>query len=208
MITVIRKTTDRTGRFLGQALLWRGGDRQHAPVVWGLVAGAVWLAAGLPGNPAWPEIVLAGLYLLAVLAAVCAIDAHYGIIPDSLVAALALGGVLQGSMEGLQGLLERSLEAVVVLAGAVLFRASYRWIRGFDGLGFGDVKFLAAAALWVGISGMPALLLVAVLSALVSLLILRAEGHDLDGKQAISFGPHLAAALWLVWIAGPLQIGF
>jgi leader peptidase (prepilin peptidase) / N-methyltransferase len=205
MINVIRKTTDRTGRFLGQALLWRGDNRQHAPVVWALIAGAVWLAAGLPGNPAWPETLLAGVYLLAVLAAVCAIDARYGIIPDSLVAALALGGVFQGSLDGLQGLLERGIEAVVVLAGAVLFRASYRWIRGFDGLGFGDVKFLAAAALWVGISGMPGLLLVAVLSAVISLLILRAEGHDLDGKQAISFGPHLAVGLWIV---GTLQIGF
>ncbi len=207
MITVIRKTTDRTGRFLGQALLWRGDDRQHAPVVWGLVAGAVWLAAGLPGNPAWPAIVLAGLYLLAVLAAICAIDARYGIIPDSLVVALALGGAFQGSLDGLQGLLERGIEAVVVLAGATLFRASYRWIRGFDGLGFGDVKFLAAAALWAGISGMAGLLLGAVLSAVVSLLILRAEGHDLDGKQAISFGPHLAVGLWLTWVAGPLEFG-
>jgi leader peptidase (prepilin peptidase)/N-methyltransferase len=207
MIGVVRKTIDRTGRFLGQALVWREGDRQHAPVAWGLVAGLIWLAVGLPGNPAWPEIVLAGLYLLAILAAVCAIDARYGIIPDSLVAALALGGVFQGALDGLQGLLERGLEAVLVLAAATLFRASYRWIRGFDGLGFGDVKFLAAAALWVGISGMPGLLLVAVLSAVVSLLILRAEGQDLDGKQAISFGPHLAVGLWLIWIAGPLQIG-
>jgi leader peptidase (prepilin peptidase) / N-methyltransferase len=205
MISVLRKTTGRTGRFLGQALVCRGDDRQHAQVAWGLVAGVVWLATDLPGNPAWPVIVPAGLYLLLILAAVCAIDARYGIIPDSLVTALFLGGVFQDSLDGLQGLLERGLEAVVVLAGAALFRASYRWIRGFDGLGFGDVKFLAAAALWVGISGIPGLLLVAVLSAVVSLLILRVEGHDLHGKQAISFGPHLAVGLWLIWVVGQTE---
>jgi leader peptidase (prepilin peptidase) / N-methyltransferase len=91
------------------------------------------------------------------------------------------------------------------MAMAALFRASYRRIRGFDGLGFGDVKLVAAAALWIGIQGMPVLLLVAVLSAL---LILRAQGHDLHGQQAISFGPHLAPGLWLTWVFGSLWLGF
>jgi leader peptidase (prepilin peptidase)/N-methyltransferase len=43
------------------------------------------------------------------------------------------------------------------MAMAALFRASYRRIREFDGLGFGDVKFVAAAALWIGIQGIPVL---------------------------------------------------
>jgi leader peptidase (prepilin peptidase)/N-methyltransferase len=208
MIGAIRKTTGRTSRFLGQALGWRQSDREHAAVVWGLVAGAVWLAVGLPSSPVWPEAVIAGLYLLTVLAAVCAIDARYGIIPDSLTLALILGGLFEAFLGGLEGLLERGIEAAVVFAAAMLFRGSYRRIRGFDGLGLGDVKFVTAATLWVGISCIPAVLLTAVLSALVSLLILRAEGHELDGKQAISFGPHLAVGLWLVWVAGPLEIGF
>jgi leader peptidase (prepilin peptidase)/N-methyltransferase len=145
---------------------------------------------------------------VTTLSAICAIDARYGIIPDSLVAALAAGGLAQAYFDGQAGLLERGFEVVVVLAGAALFRASYRWIRGFDGLGFGDVKFVTAAALWIGIQGVPVLLLMAVLSALVSLLIMRAEGHDLHGQQAISFGPHLAVGLWLTWVAGSLQFGF
>jgi leader peptidase (prepilin peptidase)/N-methyltransferase len=90
----------------------------------------------------------------------------------------------------------------VVFAAAALFRASYRWIKGFDGLGFGDVKFVAAGTLWIGLEGIPGLLLIAVVSALASLLILRSEGHDLDGKQAISFGPHLAVSLWWIWVLG------
>jgi leader peptidase (prepilin peptidase)/N-methyltransferase len=48
--------------------------------------------------------------------------------------------------------------------------------------------------------------LIAVVSAPVSLLILIAQGHDLHGKQAISFGPHLAAGLWWVWVLGPQPI--
>jgi leader peptidase (prepilin peptidase)/N-methyltransferase len=207
MILVLRKTTGRTGRFLRRALAWRAPDRAHAVVAWGLVAGAVWFAVGLPGDPGWPEAALAGLYLVIVLAAICAIDARYGIIPDSLTAALAAGGLLQTYLAGQTGLLERGFEAITVLAAAALFRASYRWIRGFDGLGFGDVKFAAAAALWIGIPSVPAMLLVAVLSAAISLLIMRAEGHDLHGQQAVSFGPHLAVGLWLTWVAGPLPFG-
>ena len=206
MIGTLHKTSGRTGRFLGRALAWRAPDRAHAAVAWGLVAGAVWLVFGLPADPVWPEVALAGLYLVTLLAAVCAIDARYGIIPDSLVAALAAGGLLQSWLGGQAGPLERAFEAVGVLVAAALFRASYRWIRGFDGLGFGDVKFVTAATLWIGIQGVPFLLLMAVLSAVISLLILRAEGHDLHGRQAISFGPHLAVGLWLTWVAGPFGI--
>jgi leader peptidase (prepilin peptidase) / N-methyltransferase len=208
MIRVLRKTSERTGRFLADALAWRAPDRQHAGVAWSLIAGAVWLVVSLAGAAAWAELALAGLYLMAVLAAVCAIDARYGIIPNSLVAALAMGGLLQTYLTGDAELMQRCFEAIVVFAVAALFRSAYRWLRGQHGLGFGDVKFVAAAVLWVGIEGFPALLLIAVLSALASLAILKAEGYDLDGKQAISFGPHLAVGLWLTWIGGPLQFGF
>ena len=208
MIRALRKTGDRTGRFLGAALAWRASDRQHAVVAWGLVAGAAWLATNLAGDPAWAGPVVAGLYLMTLLAAVCAIDARYGIIPNSLVVALVVGGALQTYLIGPPGVAERGSEAIVVFGAASLFRAAYRWMRGYDGLGFGDVKFVSAGVLWIGIEGIPGLLLVAVVSALASLLILRIQGHDLHGKQAISFGPHLAVGLWLIWIAGPLQFGF
>lgn len=207
MIHMLRKTTGRTSQFLGDALACRAPDRHHVVVAWGLIAGTAWLMGSLAGAPAWLALTLAGVCLVAVLAAVCAIDARYGIIPDSLVAALAVGGLLQTYIAEQAGLLERGFEAVVVFVAVALFRASYRRIKGFDGLGFGDVKFVTAAALWIGIQGVPALMLTAVLSAVASLLIMRAEGYVLDGQQAISFGPHLALGLWLAWIAGPLVFG-
>ena len=90
-----------------------------------------------------------------------------------------------------------------VFVASSLFRAAYRWLRGINGLGFGDVKFVAAGVLWIGIEGIPGLLLIAVASALISLLILKSEGHDLHGQQAIPFGPHLAVGLWWIWFLGP-----
>jgi leader peptidase (prepilin peptidase) / N-methyltransferase len=208
MIRALRRTSGRTGQFLGGALAWRAPDRQHALVAWSLMAGAAWFTVCLAGDPAWPGLMMAGLYLMAVLVAVCAIDARYGIIPNSLVVALAAGGLLQTLMAGQGDLLQRGFEATLFFIAACLFRNAYRWLRGHDGLGFGDVKFATVGVLWIGIEGIPGLLLVAVFSALASLVILRAEGHDLNGKQAISFGPHLAVGLWVSWIAGPLQFAF
>ena len=204
MMRALRKTGHRTGRFFGDALAWRSAEaRPYVGVAWGLIAGAVWFAAGIAGNPGWALPAIAGGYLVVLLAAVCAIDGRFGIIPDSLVLALAAGGALQAWLWGAGDLWWRGLEAAMVFAAASLLRAGYRWLQGHDGLGFGDVKFVAAGTLWVGAEGIPALLLIAVASALVSLLILRAQGHELDGKQAISFGPHLAIGLWWVWVASP-----
>lgn len=206
MIGVLRKTGHRTGRFLAEALAGRAPGRPHVLVAWSLIAGALWFAVGLAGDPAWPLLGLASCYLVVLLAAVCAIDARYGIIPDSLVLALVVGGALYAFLWGLSDLWWRGLEAALIFAAVSLFRALYRWLRGHDGLGFGDVKFVAAGTLWVGADGIPVVLLIAVVSALVSLLILRAQGQRLHGKHAISFGPHLAIGVWWVWVLGPQPI--
>lgn len=201
MIRALRKTGQRTGRFLSEALMWRASERQYAALAWGLVAGAVWIAIGPARDFGGALVILAGGYLLVVLAAISAIDARFGIIPNSLVAGLAAGGFIQAYIFGAD-LWWRGFEVALVFAAVVLFRACYRWLRGQDGLGLGDVKFLAAAVLWTGIEGIPGLLLIAVASALISLLILRAQGHELHARQAISFGPHLALGLWWMWVLG------
>jgi leader peptidase (prepilin peptidase)/N-methyltransferase len=202
MIRALRKTTGRTGRFLGASLIGRSPDRQYVIVAWGLVAGAIWLAGGLHGSAESAWVLALGLYLIVILAAVSAIDAWYGVIPDSLVAALAGGGVIQTLLLTEAGLLQRGIEAALVLIGGYLFRGLYSALRGQEGLGQGDLKFAAAGTFWIGLEGVPELLLVAVISALASLLILRAQGHDLHGKLAISFGPHLVLGLWLIWVLG------
>jgi leader peptidase (prepilin peptidase)/N-methyltransferase len=206
MIRALGKTAGRTRSFLGGALGWRVPQRQYAPVAWGLIAGWIWLLAELRGEPAWPEILLATLYLCGILAAVCAIDARYGIIPDSLVIALAIGGLVEIVVTGPPDeWLQRVIGAGLFFVAAWLFRAGYHRVRGFHGLGFGDVKFASAGVLWIGIEATPWLLILAVLSALISLLIIRVEGNSLHRTQAISFGPHLAISLWLSWIIDLVQ---
>ena len=59
----------------------------------------------------------------------------------------------------------------------------------------GDVKFLAAAGIWVGVAGIPMLLLVAALTALACAGLMQLAGRQLNAQTSISFGPFLATGL-------------
>jgi leader peptidase (prepilin peptidase) / N-methyltransferase len=205
MIQIFSKTRARSYLFLRYALAWRAPERQYALVAWCLIGGALWLLANLAIDLRHPFNLFEGLYLLAILTAVCAIDARYGIIPNSLVIGLAVGGLFQICLSGRSDLLDRVFDAALVFAMGYVFRMTYRWARGHDGLGLGDVKLSAAGVLWIDIADLPTLLLIAVFSAFLSLLVLKAEGCNLSGKLAISFGPHLAIGLWLIWVLAPTQ---
>src|SRR5258708_22338721 len=155
MLSALRRTISRSGHFLGSALAWRSPEGQYLPIVLAMIAGWIGLLASLRGDPSGFELACAAVYLSSVLVAVCAVDARYGIIPDSMVAALAVGGLVQTILASqtapFPDLLQRIAEASIFLAVACAFRSLYRLIRGHHGLGFGDVKFATAGMLWVGI---------------------------------------------------------
>lgn len=208
MMFQLQKTSARTGRFLIDALTWRASGRQNGIVAWSLIGGLVWLVANAFADPDWPRTLGMGLYLLLVLAAICAIDARFGIIPDSLNLALAVGGIVEHALFNEFEQFGGGVEAVAVLLAGVAFQAGYRKLRGYDGLGFGDVKFIAASTFWIGLAGLPQAILIAVGSALVALFVLKAERCEIGGRRAIPFGPHLAVGAWLTWTIGPLQLPY
>lgn len=207
MKKALRKMAVRSANYLKCAISWHSDDGQFAPSVWLLIAGAIYLLVSFAHNVAEPTSAFAGICLLATLILVCAIDARFGIIPDSFVFVIAVGGLIFASCSGTALWEERLVESILALTIFEAFRRSYRRFRGFDGLGFGDVKLLAAGTLWVGLTGIPSVLLVAVASALGGLLILKAQGATFTGKHAIPFGPHLAAGLWYSWLVGSFQSG-
>lgn len=199
MNCALRKTARRIGRFLADGLTFRRARRHDAFVAWSLVGGSIWLVAGLVFGAIEPEALCFGLYLLAVLMAVCAIDARLGIIPDSLNLALAAGGVAEYAFEHGAAVYIGILEAAVVFVAVAAFRSAFRWLRGYDGFGFGDVKFVGAASLWIGSAALPGAVLIAVGSALLAILLSGAERYEVGGRPAIPFGPHLATGIWLTW---------
>jgi leader peptidase (prepilin peptidase)/N-methyltransferase len=135
--------------------------------------------------------------LLCLLSIVLAwIDIRHGIIPDwlnltiaglGLSKALIVGGLMVG--------LEAACEGAAIGATFWLLRRLYFAFRKIQGLGLGDVKFLTAAGIWVGVAGLPILLLVAATTALACAGIMRWAGRPLTGQTSISFGPFLAIGL-------------
>jgi leader peptidase (prepilin peptidase)/N-methyltransferase len=151
-------------------------------------------------------IAIVFLALLCVLSAALAwIDLRYGIIPDWLNLAIAGLGLAKAVMTGgpLSGL-EAAGEGAAIGAIFWLLRRLYFALRNLQGLGLGDVKLLAAAGTWVGVAGLPILLLVAASTALASAGIMQLSGRQLTRQTSLPFGPFLAIGL-LVALAVRLQ---
>src|ERR1700724_4771591 len=123
-------------------------------------------------------VVIVSFGLLCVLSAVLAwIDIRDGIIPDWLNLTIAGVGLLRAVIvDGPLAGSEAVCEGVAIGAIFWLLRRLYFAFRKIQGLGLGDVKFLAAAGIWVGVAGLPVLLLVATLTALACGGIMRLAG--------------------------------
>jgi len=124
------------------------------------------------------------------------IDLRQGIIPDWLNVAIAiLGAIRAASIGGWPLTAELVVEGVLIGASIWLLRWLYFRLRKVQGLGLGDVKLLAASAIWVGMVGVPVQLLVAALSALAAASVLHFVGHRMTRHTALPFGPFLALGL-------------
>ena len=148
-------------------------------------------------NQAPGMVVSASFVLLCLLSAVLAwIDIRDGIIPDWLNLTIAGVGLLRavivdGPLAGSEALCEGAAIGAIFW----LLRRLYFAFRKIQGLGLGDVKFLAAAAIWVGVMGIPMLLMVAALTALACAAVMQLTGRQLTAQTAMSFGPFLAIGL-------------
>ncbi len=140
------------------------------------------------------------LLLFGLLGLLCAmlawIDIRDGIIPDWINLAIAGLGfanalLIGGSPAALEALGEGAVVGVVFW----LLRRLYFSLRKIQGLGLGDVKFLAAAGVWIGIAGLPVLLLIATVTALACAGLMQLAGRSLTKQTSMSFGPFLAVGL-------------
>jgi leader peptidase (prepilin peptidase)/N-methyltransferase len=139
--------------------------------------------------------------LLCLLSGVLAwIDIRHGIIPDWLNATIAGLGLSKAVVAGgvLAGL-DAACEGAAIAVVFWLLRRLYFAFRKIQGLGLGDVKFLAAAGLWIGVAGLPILLVVATLTALACAGVMQFTGRQLTAQTSMSFGPFLAIGLLFAW---------
>ncbi len=143
--------------------------------------------------------VLASVFLLALIT-LAAIDWETGFLPDMLTLPLIAIGLAANAA----GLFVPLRDAVIGAATGyfMLWAIStvYKNLRGHEGLGLGDAKLLAALGAWSGWAGLPATVMIAAITALAAVGILRQRGGDISAETAISFGPALTAAGAIVFL--------
>lgn len=141
--------------------------------------------------------------LAVVLSAMFAIDLEHKIIPDRLNIALALLGFLAlilpypDAAPPPEALPYRLGTAVVtaVIYGLlpIVIRYVFLLVTKKDGLGFGDIKFFAAAGLWLNLSALPLFLMMSGLGG----ILLGPVWKKATGESAFPFGPALIIAFTL-----------
>lgn len=159
----------------------------------------------LEAKPDWANRpmhhLVATLILISILLPIAVVDQRRQIIPDFLNLLLLLTGLIYSASYGFRHL----LWAFVSVVATGLFFATLRWtyekLRRRQGLGLGDVKFLAASGAWISLIEMPWLVLAASMSALLYFILIGLIGNSgLSFADRIAFGPHLAIGLIAVWL--------
>jgi leader peptidase (prepilin peptidase) / N-methyltransferase len=139
----------------------------------------------------------AGVFAWIALA-LAFIDLDHQILPDAITLPSIALGLLCAWWGGLTTPLEAVLGAVVGAAIPAAVILVYRLLRGEEGMGWGDVKYLAAIGAVLGIQACLWVLVVgAVLGAVVGLGLI-AAGRG-GARTALPFGTFLSGAviLWL-----------
>jgi leader peptidase (prepilin peptidase) / N-methyltransferase len=137
------------------------------------------------------------------LIALTFIDADTTLLPDDLTLPLLWLGLLVNLAGLMPGVTLR--DAVIGAAAGYIALWSIYWAfklaTGKEGMGYGDFKLLAALGAWMGWKALlPVVLLSSVVGAVVGivLIILARRGREIP----IPFGPYLAAAGFIVMLAG------
>jgi leader peptidase (prepilin peptidase)/N-methyltransferase len=161
------------------------------------VVASLWAAPGLPG--------ILGAALFLIMLAIAVIDARLFIIPNELTAAAFALALANAAVQAPWAISESV--GLALLRGAVLallflgLRSLYRWWRGRDGLGLGDVKLAGVTGAWLGVLTIPIAIEIAALAALAVFGVRAyASGRAFDRALKFPFGLFLAPSIWLGWL--------
>lgn len=145
--------------------------------------------------------------LFSILYVGAQIDAHYRILPDTVTLGTWLLGLGIAGLGDALGFawpmgFKASFFTSFLSAGflwAVAF--SFRLIRGYEGLGFGDIKLIGAIGAHVPIDEVFMVIFLASVSGLAYWLLFKLKS-DQDERPSIAFGPALIFAFGILWFGG------
>ncbi len=134
--------------------------------------------------------------LAIILLLIAIIDAKKLRIPNVLNYALFLSGLAYAYLNDGLSLIHQFVFSIAIFALFTIVRHGYFIVRKKSGLGFGDVKMLTAASVWIHPFQFPMLMLLASGSALIYFSMsyffsIRNMSHN----ERLPFGPFIAIAL-------------
>jgi prepilin signal peptidase PulO-like enzyme (type II secretory pathway) len=141
-------------------------------------------------------------FLATTLLVMSLIDLKHYILPDELQLILfVLGIFLCITQKNTFDFFLTGLWGSLFGAGLLLMvRFFYDWWRGIEGIGLGDVKLVAIAGFYVGIQGIPFVILIGALSTLLWAIPFMILQRQKNLKIMLPFGPGLAFGFLMTFI--------
>lgn len=141
-----------------------------------------------------PEDAIFIISASSLLLLIAVIDRQHFCIPDPLSYLLLWLGLLHASVTG---------NETAAIWGALsgycalwLLACTYRQVRGYEGLGYGDMKLFAALGACCGWQALPWIALGSTFLALAAVVMLQ-HRVAIQGNSPLPFGPFLAIAGWI-----------
>ena len=181
-------------------LLSKGSCRYcHASISWRypvieLLTAALFLIVYAVHGVSFASVLL--MLMSATLVIMVVADLEHMIIPDEVHLALLVLALGYHAVMGTAPTQVAEGFAAMLMLGMLLHHGYY-YLRGREGLGFGDVKFFAVAGIWLGLWPLLPFLLITGLLGVMTGLLWRWLGRG----DIFPFAPSLALALWTcaVW---------
>jgi leader peptidase (prepilin peptidase)/N-methyltransferase len=161
----------------------------------GALFAAVVIAHGASGS-VWLD-----LTFVAGLVAITRIDLEHGIIPDRILAPMAVAALVLTAIFEPHQLPERLVAGAVAGGMFALIVLLYP-----KGMGMGDAKLLGVMGLVLGLSVAPALLIALVVGTLVGVVVMAKRGVADGRRTRVPFGPFLAFGGVTALFAGPALV--
>jgi leader peptidase (prepilin peptidase) / N-methyltransferase len=150
-------------------------------------------------GPSWAA--LAGLALTWTLIALSGIDFRTQLLPDQLTFPLLWLGLLLSLLPMFVTAPASILAAAIGYLSLWSVYWAFKLLTGKEGMGHGDFKLLAALGAWMGpVALLPIILLSSLIGALVGGTLIALRKHERE--IPMPFGPFIAAAGWVWFVAG------
>jgi leader peptidase (prepilin peptidase)/N-methyltransferase len=134
---------------------------------------------------------VAAFGLCAALLAMSAIDIETRLLPDSLTLPLLWAGLIVNFDDTFTGLHAAVAGAIVGYAFLWCVYWVFKFVRGIEGMGYGDFKLLAALGAWLGWVSLPQVVLISAVTGAIIGLAATWLGR-MRFEEPLPFGPFLA----------------